>query len=323
MGIKNKVKSGVTLLLFMYLAYKVDWIQAGKIIANIRLLPFVLSYCILLLSFIPLALRLSVLLQPTALQFSLKRLVEIQFISQFYGMLLPSGIGLAVVRWYKITQNRSGRRVFVVVTIIERVMLVLTLALCAAVPLFFVKDESLQGLRGSVLPVLSLIILVCLLFFAIFFSPWMYGKFSLFMQSIQSKFNIYWMKQILGIYEDFGLYLNKQHLLSRSFFFHLIFHALIFVRFYLVFTSLDIDLPPVTILWISMLVLLILSLPITLGGLGVREAGFAWFFTLYDIGPERGVVLGGLLSVQLLFNQGIGGLLSLAESKLKGKGQDS
>ena len=71
-------------------------IKTKEIISNVSLLPFACSYLILLLCSIPLALRLFTLLKPTVLQFGLKQLVAIQFISRFYSILLPSGVGISI-----------------------------------------------------------------------------------------------------------------------------------------------------------------------------------------------------------------------------------
>jgi uncharacterized protein (TIRG00374 family) len=310
---KFLVKLGITLSLLAYLAFKVDWSLIKATISNLRLLPFFSSYLILLLCSIPLAFRLRILLKPTVLQFSLKRLIQVQFISQLYSLLLPSGIGVSIARWYKITQNRLGRRVFVVITLIERVMLSMTLLLCTGIPLLLSKDEAIQSFRSSVLPIIFLLIFGCFFFFSFFLHPWVYEKFSLTVRGIQSRFSSGLPRRILGVYEDCGLYVDKRHLLVKSFAYHLLFQALNFLRFYLVFVALGVDLPFITILWISALVLLILSLPITIAGFGLREMGFAWVLALYGIDPERGVILGGMISLQVFLNIGIGAILNMLE----------
>jgi uncharacterized protein (TIRG00374 family) len=133
------------------------------------------------------------------------------------------------------------------------------------------------------------------------------------MQRIQSRFRSSLARRVLGIYEDCGLYVDKRHLLLKGFAHHLVFQALNFLRFYLVFVALGVDLPFNTILWISSLVLLILSLPITIAGIGLRETGFAWVLALYGIDPERGVILGGMISLQVFLNIGIGAILNMLE----------
>ena len=308
---KFSVKLFITLLLLAYLGYKIDWAETKEVVSNIHLLPFICSYLVLLLCFIPLALRLRILLKPTVLQFGLKRLVEVQFISRFYSLLLPSGIGISVARWFTVTKNKVGRRVFVVVTLIERMMLTLTLVLCAGIPLFFVKDEATQTFRSSALPVLLFLIAACILFFSVFLSPWVYKKFSSFMRWVESKLSSELVVKALRIYEDCSLYLDRRELLPKAFMVHILYLGLSFVQFYLIFVALGLNMPFITILWISMMVRLLLILPLSLGGVGMRETGFAWLLTLYGIAPEKGVFVGGMISVQFFLNVGLGAILNV------------
>ena len=312
---KFAIKLGITLSLLAYLGFKVDWHQIYSTIFRIKLLPFAISYLILLLCSIPLAIRLRILLKPTVLQFSLSRLVQVQFVSQFYSLLLPAGVGVSIVRWYQITQNRIGRRVFVVITLIERAMLSMTLLLCAGIPLFFTEDEAILSFRSSVLPIISLLVLGCFFFFSFFLHPWVYEKFSLTMRWIQSRVKSGLLGRILGIYEDCGLYIDKRRLLIKAFIFHLLYQSLNFIRFYFVFVALGVDLPFITILWTSALILLVISVPFSIGGIGVRESGFAWFLALYGIEPGKGALLGAMISIQFFLNVGMGAVLSMVGAR--------
>ena len=308
------IKIVVTILLLAFLAYRVDLSEIGVTIGNIRWLPYIGSYLILLLCSIPLAIRLQILMQPTVLDFHLKRLIEVQFISKFYSVLFPTGIGISIARWYKITQNRIGRRVFIVITIVERVMTAMTLLLSVGIPLLFAGDPSIQPFRSSVLPIIFLLVFICILFFLILLHPYAYGKYAMLMKRVESKFRSDLAGKIVGVYEDFGLYLHRKHLIRKAFAAHLVYQGMSFVYFFLLFMALQLDLPWGTILWISMLVMLILTLPISIGGLGVRESGFALLLGFYGIDPEKGVVLGGLIFIHLILNVVLGAALNLLES---------
>jgi len=308
-------KLGVTLALLAYLCFKVDWGEIVSTLDSIKLLPFIISYIIVILSSIPLAYRLNILLKPTKLQFSINRLIQVQFISQFYSLILPSGIGIAIARWYQITRNRVGRRVFVIITLLERSMLILTLVVCAGIPLYFAKAEAIQSIRSTTLPVLFLLFLGCLLFFSIFLSSGLFNRFSFLMQWIQSRMPSALMGKITDVYKDCGLYVAQRDLLCKAFIFHLVYQGLNFIRFYMVFVALHVDLPPVTILWISMLVLLFISLPVSFGGMGIREAGFSWLLFLYGIEPERGMLLGVMISTHFLLNISIGAILNVFDAR--------
>lgn len=313
MNLKFLLKLFITLLLLGWLGLKVDWERIRAAAGGMRVLPYAAAYIVLLLSMVPLALRLRVLMVPTEFRFSVGRLIRVQLISQFYGMFLPSGVGIAIARWYQMTREGVGRRLFAVITLIERAMLTLTLLLCAGVPLLFIGDERIMGFRSSALPVIFVLLAGCVLFLSCFLSRWVYRRMASFMQRAQSRFDSESLRKMFGVYEDCGLYIENRPLLFKAFGIHLVFQALMFVRFYLVFAALGVGLQPLTVLWVSMLVMLVATVPVSIGGVGLRESGFAWLLGLYGVGPEAGVLVGVLLSLQVMFNAGVGAVLNMLD----------
>ena len=307
-------KLAVTLLLLVYLGFSFNWERTVTALADIRIVPYGVSYVVFLLCSIPLALRLRLLMSPTALHFTVGQLIRIHFVSQFYGLFLPSGIGQSFARWYQVTKNRVGRRVFAAITLIERMMLTLTLVLCVAIPLYFVTEPRLVPLRSSLLPVLIVLFIACATFFSCLLNHWCHDKFALLMRSFQSLIKSSFFQKLFGIYEDLGLYLDKRPHFIKAFTHHLVFQSLLFLRIYLVFLAVRVDLPAVTILWISMLVIMLLMIPITVAGIGLRESSFAGLLALYGIEREVGAVIGVLLSVQVLMNAGIGSVLNVIDN---------
>ncbi len=312
--IKFFFRLGITLLLLIVLASKINWIELKAAVTRINIIPFLISYSVFLASTVVLAFRLQTLMRPTVFSFSIGQLMKIQFISRFYSMFLPAGIGLAAARWFQITQNRVGRRLFVVITLIERMMLLVLLLLCAGIPLFMIHDNATDALRSSAAPPLMLLLFICLLFFGYLLHPWIYERLTAFLQWVQNRISFSFIKKTLGIYEDFGLYIKNRRFIARSFGFHVVYQGLNFIRFFLVFAALQVQLPLLTIIWISALILLVLIIPVSLAGFGVRESGFAWIVTLYGIQPEVGVLIGVLLSCHVLMNAIIGATIRVMET---------
>lgn len=312
---KVLIKLCASFLLLAYLGFKSDIGQLKAAVLDVKLLPFIISYFIRLAASPLLALRLRALMEPTAMKFGLFRLIQVEFISQFYGLLLPSAIGPAVVRWFKVTRNRFGRRIFFVITILERVMLTLTLMLSVGIPLLLTQDDRVHLVRSSLLPFILIIIIGCLLFLSCFLHVGMYRMMSRVMQWLQLKFKAEFIQKVLDVYKDCGIYIERRRIIIKAFVFHLAYQGLTFVQLYFLFVALQVDLSIVTIIWISMLVLLLMNIPISIGGLGLRESGFAWLLALYGIAPERGALLGGLLSCQVFIHVGIGAVINLLESR--------
>ena len=135
------------------------------------------------------------------------------------------------------------------------------------------------------------------------------------MRWVESKLSSELVVKALRIYEDCSLYLDRRELLPKAFMVHILYLGLSFVQFYLIFVALGLNMPFITILWISMMVRLLLILPLSLGGVGMRETGFAWLLTLYGIAPEKGVFVGGMISVQFFLNVGLGAILNVFEKR--------
>jgi uncharacterized membrane protein YbhN (UPF0104 family) len=67
------------------------------------------------------------------------------------------------------------------------------------------------------------------------------------------------------------------------------------------------------ITWIGSLVLLLQTIPVSFAGIGLREGAYAYLFTLFDLPPEKGVLIGILFFSQMLIVASVGGVLALIE----------
>ena len=315
MPYKFLIKLAVTFILFSYVFSKVNWHEMPQIIQNTNLTLFFFSYLLLLLSSLPMAFRLKILLKPTVFKLGLRRLIEIQFISQFYGAMMPAGIGIAIARWYKVTENKVGRRIFFTITILERAMLLLPLLAASGLMLIILNDNIIKSIKSSALPIIGLLFIICFLFLSCFWYQGVYRHISKIFQWLQSKARKDYLIQILDVYKDSNLYFDNRNLLTHAFFFSLLFQLLFFIRIYLIFIALNIDLSFTTILWVSIFVVLLINIPISFAGFGMRESGFALMLSFYGISPAQGMLVGGLMSLQVLMHVGIGAILNILEKK--------
>jgi uncharacterized membrane protein YbhN (UPF0104 family) len=69
----------------------------------------------------------------------------------------------------------------------------------------------------------------------------------------------------------------------------------------------------IDILWMGSLVLMLQTLPISFAGIGLREGAYAYLFTLYDLPPENGVLIGILFFSQMLIMAFVGGVFELMD----------
>lgn len=73
--------------------------------------------------------------------------------------------------------------------------------------------------------------------------------------------------------------------------------------------------PVSTIIWVSALVFLVQTLPISFNGMGIRETGFAYLLGLYGIDPEKGVLIGLLFMANIIISAMVGGILELTDKR--------
>ena len=83
-------------------------------------------------------------------------------------------------------------------------------------------------------------------------------------------------------------------------------HFLIIVSQYLICLSLNISLNIIEIAFARSFVALLMLMPISIGGIGVREVGFVGVLTLFGVDSEAGLALALVLLIFQLINGGIG-----------------
>ncbi len=304
----------VTLTLLTVVMVQVDWQKTIATLQSVRTSYFVYSYMVSLACWIMLALRLQALLRPTPLQSPWYRLFLINLRSQFFGLVLPSDVGAAAARWYLVTENRVGRRLFAFITALERLMLTLGLLLCTVVPLYFVTDERLQTFRTTMLPLLTLLLAACVFIVAVFFTP-LFGWFAAVCRWLAARLHYGFLPHLLSFHEDIQIYRDNKATFAEAVAMHVVFQLLTFIRIYLLFVAMNIQMPLQDILWMSMLVLLMVTVPLSFGGFGVREATFAWLLTMYGLGADQGLLLGAMMSGQKVITTILGGFVNLLVAK--------
>ncbi|MEE9232273.1 MAG: lysylphosphatidylglycerol synthase domain-containing protein [Nitrospirales bacterium] len=120
-------------------------------------------------------------------------------------------------------------------------------------------------------------------------------------------------QRINSFFENFSLENTSVSLYGSILSIGLLWQLLFLGRMFLLFHALLLPLGFIDVVWMSSLVLLLQILPISLGGIGVREGAYAYLFTLLNLPPEQGVLIGILFFSQMLLFALIGGILELLE----------
>ena len=303
----------ISLGLIIYLQHKVNWETIYSSLKKTDIVFYILStFCAFLTSYI-VAWKYRLLIKEGPLAgISSLSLFKINLISRFYALFMPTAAAPVAVRWYKVTRNKDGRGFFLIATIFERLSFFFVAILFAATSFFVIKTSPLIApiLRKSFLIMFPCFFATCI-GLAVFFIPSLIvWANSLLRYSISPN----WLQKYPAIFfKNLELFKSKKQTLLMVLCISLLWQITFVVRVYFIFQSNAVELDFLSIAWLSSLVLMVQVLPISFSGIGLRESLYAFFFPFLGFSPESGVLIGILLSSQLLIISFFGYFFEVSE----------
>jgi len=229
--------------------------------------------------------------------------VKVNFIIRYYLLVIPAAVAIGL-RWLHFKKiGVSGSQAIYIMLVNKLVqLLVLTLVLISILlsPSFFYEE----GL-GNMIYIFSVASFagVLLIFLMIFSDKGRdkiknigSGSKSKYIKKIHIK-----LQNILIVAEKFE---RKKFIVVVSL--GVLSHFLIIVSQYLICLSLNVSLNIIEIAFARSFVALLMLMPISIGGIGVREVGFVGVLTLFGVDSEAGLALALVLLIFQLINGGIG-----------------
>ncbi len=253
-----------------------------------------------------------ILVKGSTIQHSLAALVKINFIARFYALFLPTAAGMEFVRWFKVTRNKDGKAQFLATIVFERLTFLLVLIPCGMIPLFFYPSNAeIDALRVRVLPVAAIALCLVLVFILFFIFPPLQDR----MKSV-----VHAILQRIRPQLDVDAYLDHHHpnkidasVFTLIFGLSIIWQIFFICRLLMLIKAASVPLSFMDITWMGSLVLLLQMIPITFAGIGLREGAYAYLFTLFNLAPEKGVLVGILFFSQMLIIAFVGGIIEFFE----------
>lgn len=301
--ILNLIKILVSAGLLIYiLVYQVDLSAVWSVIISARLWPLLLAALIMLASMGLRALRWQVLLRALDIQVPLSTLTQFYFVGSFFNLFLPTGLGGDAVKMAKLSQTTRQIPESIGTTLVERATGLWVLFILALLALPF----STGYLPPDWVPAISLITIAGViggwLVMGTPLLPWLGSKVRLPGQDSLERF--YRSVSQLG-----WRALGQASLIS------LIFDLLLILVVHLIAISLGLVLQWGIFFLFTPLISLSLALPISIGGLGVREQTFIILFQAVGVSPEIATAMSLIFYFLTTVMLGlIGGLLYIIES---------
>ena len=270
----------------------------------------------LVLTFVPLtltcmmlaALQLKILTDSHDMKLSLTQIVGINASTAFYSLFVPGILFGGVIRWYRLSQSNKMRAQALVVVVMNRLLSLFALLVIGVIGWLYTDDRANTEF-------FFWFILACLLA--------MIGG-SAVLSNRQNAISIRRrivdndrmrprIKEVLlklidaaNDYRDIGLP-NRLLLVLYAISWHLVVIAMT----YFFGLALGVPIPLSVLAWTRAIVVLILLLPMTISGFGVREGSWVFLLGLYGVSPADAFALSLLTFVPTLFQAVVGFVLEM------------
>ncbi len=236
---------------------------------DMNLFFFLVAVFIYLFSIFMCAIRWRLLLHE---DFSFRRLFSFYLMGSFFNHILPGIIGGDAVKAYYLYKDTGRVGSAVASVFMDRYIGFTALMFVGLVAFPF----GLGYFRGSYIEwVLPLIIL---LFIA--------GSFLIFGLKIGRR-----IKFLSGLYEYFEMYKGKRDIIVKTFLISLVVQVIIIFGVYFLSLGLKADIPLLPFFMFIPIISTIATVPISIAGIGVREASFVLLFGFLGISPVQATAI--------------------------------
>lgn len=268
------------------LIFKTSIKEILNILKGANVYWLILSFSLHAIGLLISAYRWQILIQAHGTSVPLGFLAQSYLVGTFFNNFLPTRFGGDIVRiWDGSRYSRSLLKSSAIV-VVERFTGIVVLFFFAFVASLFRLDLA-QNI--PVIWVSLLVGLVGLTFVAAFLSPLLRRAIA---KIPEKKFLSKGRQKLLEFRDVILLYREKKAFLARAIFWAFLLQVNVIVHYYMIGKALHLNIPLLDYFIFIPIVLLILIIPITIGGLGLREGSYIEIFRFYGIMPDAAVSFG-------------------------------
>lgn len=272
---KTLLKLAFTALLLALLYRKVDGRAFGDALRGIRWAWTVPFFAILFANTALSALRWGLLLRSDGVALPTGKLVVSYWISSFFNFFLPSNIGGDVYRIADIGRKSGSAMGSLASVFVDRLCGFLALSLMGFVfPLFGLRLVPPEK-RGLLLVPLA----VFLGFLCVAALLWQQGIVRFFARTLPGRLRAKVERLLDTFFSSVSAYLRRPRALAGAFGLSLVFQFLVFVAVWTLCRALSIPVSLAECCVFVPFVCLLEAIPLTVNGIGLRDGGYAMFFT--------------------------------------------
>jgi len=294
------ISFGLVFLLF----HKVDLDKFLTSILSAKKEFLALGYVLGICNVMVCTLRWRILLWDRDINVSFYKLMKIYFIGMFFNIFFPTGYGGDAVRGYKLYKVTSAMSESVSSVVMDRLVGFSALLSISIISLGLSFDFINAKICFSVFG-------IALLFFVgvwFFFS----GHIVRCVGFVLRVFRLErYMNGINRFHETILSYKDSKMVLSGIFGISIFAHSIMILSIYLFSLSIGVQIPVLYFFLFVPVINIVTLAPVSVSGIGVREAGFIYFFSMVQVSPSDSFLMSVLFFSQLVFVGLIGCLFYL------------
>lgn len=299
----NVLRIVVSLGLLALLLWKVGWRETWETLRQADFRYLLAAWGLYLFSMVLRAYRWQVLLVIQHLKARLSKLVSLYFIGTFFNTVLPTGIGGDVVRMYELSKHSSQGTESVSTVLVDR--------LCGFVVLFIMASLALPFSYHLIPRVVSAIILVITaitmlgIWLALNDALWKWLQGLPLLSWALEKRRAQEFRRSIRAYRTPAIF--------RALLASLAFNVLLMVLNFLVALAYGIRISPWYFLVFVPIISFLLTLPVSLSGLGVREGGYILLFAQAGVPSSLALAMSLSIYAMTVATGLVGGVLYATE----------
>lgn len=266
------------------IAKNVDWQVVSNHLSQASFGLLLFALVLNILERAELTLKWNILIKVKKVTIPFINLFNINLIGAFLGMFLPSSLGTDVVRGYYLTKNNSDKLSSFSSVLIDRILGVLSLILVGSLSLYMAKN-----LITNINP--YLFILGGIIPFIVIYLLQKNSVISL-IEKYARKISIDKIsKLLLKIHSSIYDYKNFPKAITSSFILSILVQITRVLTYYVIAIAFGIQFPFVYFLLFIPIIMLVIMLPVSIGGLGLKEGTFIAFFSLVGMSVESATII--------------------------------
>ncbi|MFO7792331.1 MAG: lysylphosphatidylglycerol synthase transmembrane domain-containing protein [Candidatus Saliniplasma sp.] len=313
--IKTIIKIIVSISLISYVIYSAGPYKIWNEIKGINLLYFIIVIIITIVKVGVSAKKWQILLKAKGEIKEFLHVWKIYYIGTFFNLFLPTNVGGDIVKAHKMSKvsNRSIEAYSSV--FMERflgVIAIFGLAIVAST-LYF------SELPTDIILIIYVVFLpLVILSFIMIWKESVVNKFKRLINRLFKNFNPFSIREkLIKLYSSINLYTKKKRSLGYALLISFVFHTMLILTNYILALSIGIDVSIHYFFIFIPITAILLFLPISIKGFGVREVLYAYFFTQVGVTTAQAVSLSFLVQLLGIISSLIGGFVYLISQTKK------